>query len=66
MTYLELLIRIKQNTQPAAVEFNGDIYKWNGKNYKCGFDYISGSLDEVVFGTKNCIKALIYEEDGDE
>lgn len=65
MTYLELLIRIKQNAQPAAVEFNGDIYKWNGKNYKCGFSYINESLDEVVFGTKNCIRALIYEEDGE-
>lgn len=30
-----------------------------------GFNYINESLDEVVFGTKNCIKALNYEEDGE-
>ena len=66
MTYLELLIRIKQNAQPAAVEFDGDIYKWDGKNYKCGFVCINQSLDEVVYGTKNCIKALKYEEEEDD
>lgn len=65
MTYLELLIRIKQNAQPAAVEFYGNIYKWDGKNYKCGANYINEALNEVAYGTKDCIKALIYEEDGE-
>ncbi len=63
MTYLDLLIRIKQKAQPEVVELRGELYKWDGKNYKCGANYIYDSLDEVVFGTKNCIKALKYEDE---
>lgn len=66
MTYLDLLIRVKQGVQPEFVEFDGDIYKWNGLNYKCGVDYISDSLDEIEFGTKDYIKALKYEDEENE
>lgn len=63
MTYLDLMIRIKQNAHPIVIEYKGELYKWTGTNYKCGVNYITDSLDEVDFGKKDCIKALKYEEE---
>lgn len=63
MTYLDLMNRVKYGTQPIIVECRGVLYKWSGTNYEQGANYITDSLDEVDFGTKDCIKGLKYEEE---
>ena len=64
MTYLDLLVRIKNNAQPKFVLFNNDLYRWSDFNYKNDADeYISENLDEISMCTKNCIKAIKFVDD---
>jgi len=58
MTYLELLNKIKNGTQPEMVLFKDDMYVWCGTDYKlsCGhIGYICNRLRETEMVTKNCI-----------
>lgn len=58
MTYLELLNRIKNGTQPEMVLFNDDLYVWYKTSYVLNYshgDYLRGRLSDREMASKNCI-----------
>lgn len=74
MTYLDLLIRIRQNTQPELIEValndNGKLYfQWTGDEYRRTMfgnkAVLSECFTEKQMVENDCIKALIYEDESD-
>ena len=66
MTYLDLLIRIKDGTQPKYVLYNNEVYVWHGCNYDGIYNdemHITDILDECNMPTKNCIWEMKVEKD---
>lgn len=62
MTYLELLQRVNNQTNPKVVECYGTLYKWNNKAYRdsSGVSIIRRMTeDEMV--SDDCIRGLVYE-----
>ena len=58
MTYLELLNRIKNGTQPKIVLFKDEIYTWCGTDYGLSYnsdDHIHDQLSETEMISTNCI-----------
>ena len=69
MTYLDLLHRIENKTNPQYVMFNSDLYKWDGKNYSLNYnsdDHITDILDEVGMVLRNCIWEVEVKKDEPE
>ena len=69
MTYLDLLHRIENKTNPQYVMFNGDLYEWISKNYSLNYnhdDYLADILDETDMVSKNCIWEVEVKKDEHE
>ncbi len=62
MTFLDLLLRIKADARPVAVECNELFYTWNGHSYRSSNGkYLPDDLSDTDMVEADCIKALQYE-----
>lgn len=69
MTYLDLLNRVKDGTQPKYVMLNDDIYVWGCYSYRLIYNdeqYLSEELDETAMISKNCIWEVEIKKDEPE
>lgn len=70
MTYLELLNRIKNGTNPKIVLFKDEMYTWCGTDYGLSYnsdDHIHDQLSETEMISTNCIFEIriIGDEEGE-